>query len=121
MLIFQSIFYTEEYRAPSSLKEVQTIIDLGANIGISAVYFSHTHPQAKIIALEPEVSNFRMLELNAVNLKYVVPLQAAIWSHDTECELDETENGIRLAHWAFRSREAGHGGARVQAIWMPTL
>ena len=38
------------------------IVDAGANCGISPVYFALRVPNAKIIALEPEPSNFAILQ-----------------------------------------------------------
>jgi len=62
-----------------------------------------------------------MLELNVRGLRNVEPLHAAIWSHDTELEIDSTENGVRRDDWAFRSREVGQGGDRVCALSIATL
>ncbi len=40
------------------------IIDAGANIGASAVYFSAIYPQCKILAIEPEKNNCNILRKN---------------------------------------------------------
>lgn len=40
------------------------ILDLGANIGLSSVYFHHVWPSAKIIAVEPSEDNFAVLRQN---------------------------------------------------------
>jgi FkbM family methyltransferase len=49
------IFFCEAYRSPRSLPadRVRTIVDLGANVGYSLVYFSREFPQATIEAFEP--------------------------------------------------------------------
>lgn len=40
------------------------IVDCGANIGLSAAYFSTKFPQAKLIAVEPNEANLRMARRN---------------------------------------------------------
>jgi FkbM family methyltransferase len=119
--VYLAIFVTGEYASLSKLPAVNTIIDLGANTGLSAAYFARIYPGATIIALEPEAGNYRMLELNVHGLSNVEPLHAAIWSHDTELEIDSSENGVRRDDWAFRSREVGQGGDRVRALSIATL
>ena len=44
------------------------IIDAGANIGASAVWFSIKFPKSHLIAIEPEAENFSLLERNTINL-----------------------------------------------------
>jgi FkbM family methyltransferase len=34
--------------------EASTIVDLGANIGLAALYFGTRYPQAKILSVEPD-------------------------------------------------------------------
>ena len=45
-------------------KEEPTIVDLGAHIGMSVLYFKMLFPKAKIIAYEPILANFVLLEKN---------------------------------------------------------
>jgi FkbM family methyltransferase len=45
--------------------EVRTIVDIGANIGASAVYFSLNYPQATIFAFEPCAAPYELLVINA--------------------------------------------------------
>lgn len=40
------------------------IIDLGAHIGISTLFFKHIYPEAKIVCVEPNPENIKLLELN---------------------------------------------------------
>ena len=47
---------------------VPLIIDAGANIGASAVYFAASFPEARVIAIEPERSNFELLAANTTGL-----------------------------------------------------
>ena len=40
------------------------IIDLGANCGFSVRYFADNYPEARIVAFEPDESNFELAKLN---------------------------------------------------------
>ena len=44
--------------------EPETILDLGANVGLAAAYFGHRFPNAAVVALEPSVTNLQMAALN---------------------------------------------------------
>ncbi len=44
------------------------ILDAGANIGASAVFFGVHFPRAHIVALEPEAGNFELLRANTAGL-----------------------------------------------------
>jgi FkbM family methyltransferase len=66
--VFDEIFVEKAYSPclaalPDDLGRV-TLIDLGANIGLSAVYFSRVLEIGQIIAVEPDPDNFRMLSEN---------------------------------------------------------
>ncbi len=47
------------------LGNVSTIVDLGANIGLSALYFQTQFPHARIVCVEPVSDNVEMLRINA--------------------------------------------------------
>jgi FkbM family methyltransferase len=50
------------------LNSIKTILDLGANIGFYSVPFRFFQPNARIVAIEPDKSNFNMLTENTQNL-----------------------------------------------------
>ncbi len=83
---FRQIFLDKEYAfEPGSIPKV--IFDLGANVGFASVYFSQRFPEAKIIAVEPEPSNYSQLIKNTVGYSNIHPLCAAVWSSVCELEL----------------------------------
>ncbi|MAE66825.1 MAG: hypothetical protein CMJ18_21410 [Phycisphaeraceae bacterium] len=53
-----------EYRLPPEV-EPQIIFDVGANIGVTAIYFAAMYPDAEIWCFEPLSENVRLLEANA--------------------------------------------------------
>jgi len=55
------------------------IIDLGANIGVSAVYLANRFPSARILALEVDSANFELLVRNTAPYPQISPIHKAIW------------------------------------------
>lgn len=61
--VFHQVFLSEEYKFAYPFT-AKTILDLGANIGLAAIYFKHHFPEALLVAVEPERSNFEILSGN---------------------------------------------------------
>lgn len=61
------------------------ILDCGANIGLSVLYLKMKYPKAKIVAFEPDPSNFGLLQKNisGYQLKDVELRNEAIWKENT--------------------------------------
>lgn len=79
--ILTALFKDSEYEAPGiDWKNIRTIVDAGANIGISTVWFHLRAPQARIVAVEPEPENIHMLRRNIeTNQIPCDVLAAAVW------------------------------------------
>lgn len=86
--------------APVAMPRV--IVDAGANVGCTSVFFANRYPDAKIFAVEPETSNFQLLEQNTSPYKNVIPIRAALWS--ANCDLAVSDPG--KGKWGFRTRSA---------------
>jgi FkbM family methyltransferase len=74
------IFADEIYKI--SLPGNATIIDCGANIGLSVLYLKQNHPDAKVIAFEPDAINFELLQKNVktFGLTNVELRREAVWN-----------------------------------------
>ena len=83
LITFREIFREEIYNAPLGPKPF--IIDCGANIGISTLYFTHQFPDAEVIAFEPDDTNFAMLQKNVRSwqLNNVKCCKQAVWIENT--------------------------------------
>lgn len=79
-----------DFDLPSSPR---VIVDAGSNIGLAAVFFANKFPNATIIALEPEESNFRILERNVAPYPQVKPLMVALWNNNLPITLVDTGMG----------------------------
>lgn len=62
----------------------KVIVDAGANIGTASIYFANKYPDAKIVAIEPEPSNFAMLVRNVAPYSNIRPLRLALWHAEKE-------------------------------------
>ncbi|WP_338793197.1 FkbM family methyltransferase [Bernardetia sp. MNP-M8] len=60
------------------------IIDCGANIGLSLVYFNQLYPNAKIIAFEPDPKLFEICKTNTAYFEENLKLYPyAVWNEET--------------------------------------
>lgn len=84
----------------SCLRDGKTplIVDAGANIGASAVYFAGVYSEAFVVTLEPEASNWHILEMNTSEIGRIRNFNAAIT--DTDCEMQLIDPG--LSDWGYR-------------------
>src|SRR5690606_32260101 len=65
--MYEEIFVNHEY-AFKTETESPLIVDCGANIGLSTLYFKSQYPQSRIIAFEPDKQNIELLKHNiAIN------------------------------------------------------
>jgi FkbM family methyltransferase len=85
---------------------VPLIVDAGANIGASALWFARNFQNCQIFAIEPESRNFELLRRNVAHCTNVTPVKAALWNMPTDLSLtDEGSTG-----WSVRVQPLGNGG-----------
>ena len=86
----QCLFFETKNQKPK-------IIDCGANIGMSTLYFNHLYPQAQIIGFEPDPKIFRILQRNVrlCNNDQIKVLNKAVWHEQTSVcfRPDEADGG----------------------------
>lgn len=105
--VFCQVFLEEEYSIVQDvLPPPSTIVDAGANIGLTAVYLAQKFPMAKIYSIEPEPSNMALLLKNTASYANVHALQAALWSKDAPLELDPAITDS----WGIQVRESNAEG-----------
>lgn len=66
--------------------ETPYIIDCGANMGLSVLYFKKQYPKAKIIAFEPDPSICNLLRKNIAtyfNSENITVYEKAVWTEET--------------------------------------
>jgi FkbM family methyltransferase len=94
MLCMRQVFVGREYdlstmpavqaRVDAALKriiaggQIPIIIDGGANVGAASIWYAQCYPQATIVAVEPEDSNYEVLVDNVRSWPNVVTVKAAL-------------------------------------------
>jgi FkbM family methyltransferase len=95
---FKKIFLEEQYQSPFQSSHPRLIVDAGANIGMASLYFAAKYPRSTIVAIEPELNNFRMLERNCTGVSNIVLKHAALWPVKARLSL---KNHDRNEAWTF--------------------
>jgi len=86
-LIYEILFYPKsEYKIPVAL-DPKTIVDIGANIGITSVSLTKQFPKAKIFAFEPIEDNFLLLKRNTQRYLNITAFQVALGSKNEERDI----------------------------------
>lgn len=110
------IFKTKPYEPSIPGFAPKVILDVGAHIGMASILFATKYPSAKIIALEPESSNFAVLVRNTASYETITPIRAALWREDGEVTL-----GPSSAHVKGAFAIVENGFQRVRSLTMDTL
>ena len=81
---YDELFNKEIYKFKSDIPDPY-IVDCGANIGLSIIYFKRLYPGARIIAFEPDPKAFRVLETNMgiFRLQDVRLVPKGVWKSQT--------------------------------------
>jgi FkbM family methyltransferase len=112
------VFSDGEYELPFDTSP-QVIVDAGANIGMATLYFAARYPKAKVVALEPELSNFKVLEQNCRDLSNAILLRGALWPVSASLQIDDSS----VDAWAFRVSQgrSKHNTEVIPAITLPQI
>jgi FkbM family methyltransferase len=88
---YKELFEQEIYRFDAGKKD-PVILDCGANIGLSVLYFKQLYPSAIIRAYEPDPANLYLLGENIRNnsLRDVQMVPAAIWTSEGQLEFEQS-------------------------------
>jgi FkbM family methyltransferase len=100
--VFNGIFRWLEYGWDLDRKP-QTIVDGGAYIGLSAIYFTLRYPGVRIIAVEASEKNFELLVRNTAAFPNIEPVNAALWPEPGSLVLTDPGTGL----WGLQVQAAG--------------
>lgn len=85
---FEKIFIDEEYKFTFEDMNPKVIVDIGANIGLSSVYFANKYPTSKVYTLEPEKNNFKSLVKHTKEYKNIINTNCGLWYENKLLTID---------------------------------
>lgn len=98
--VFQQIFLYDDYLLDLNFKP-EFIIDAGAYVGYSAIYFNQAYPLAKISSIEPSSDNFDTLEFNTSRIPQIRLYNAGLWNKPAFLKIQDRNTG----NWGFQTLE----------------
>lgn len=97
----------DEYAPPRELPlardAVRTVLDIGANVGATALYFSRIFPQAAVYAFEPAPDNFAVLQKNVANCDRIRAFDFALGASDETLDLYSSDNPINFGGYSLHA------------------
>jgi len=110
--VFRQVFLDTQYELPPSVAGVSRIVDAGANIGLSSLYYLLRYPAATVVALEPDPENHHLAVRNTAAFgDRCRVLQAALWSHESMLALVKGDEA-----WSTRVEVAAEAMGSVAAM-----
>ncbi len=114
--VFEQVFVWDDYELPFKL-EPKLIIDGGANVGYASVYFANLYPDAQIVAVEPDESNFELLVENTSGYPNVSPIRAGIWHKAVSLKIENPNDD----KFMLRTAEAESQEGGIESVTLPEI
>ncbi len=107
MQVFNQVMIEREYGCLDGIHDPKLIIDCGANIGLASAYLLSSYPNAKLIAIEPDDDNFKLLQLNLAPYgDRCLLIKSGVWSTAGGLIVERAKQGNE---WGVTVREAKQG------------
>lgn len=97
--------------------DLPLIIDAGANIGASTLWFSLNFPDCRVFAIEPDRANFEMLARNTADQPNVTPFHAGLWDQPARLSVVSDDDDS----WGRRVEERLDRNAAIASVTIPEL
>lgn len=93
------------------------ILDLGANIGLSTLYFAKNWPKATVVGVEPEERNHALFSQNVAGHEHIVPIRGAIASKHGNARIMNPAD----SEWGYRTEIGDGESGGLVALSVPEL
>jgi FkbM family methyltransferase len=117
--VVRQVFSEQQYQHCALSVRDGTVIDCGANIGCSALYFLNKWPVASVIAIEPDSENAALCQKNLAPYgERATTVQAAIWSCGSRLRVarGEYRDGLEWSHQTVPCRSGEMGDTDAVTI-----
>jgi FkbM family methyltransferase len=107
--VLSQIYIQKEYGSLVDMRGVDLVVDAGANVGYSSVYFLSHFPDCHVVAVEPDPANFAALKKNLAPYGDRATLHnCGIWSKSAQLAIES--NSYRDGReWTRQVRECAPG------------
>ncbi len=96
MVLFEVFSYGSYQAGLERLGPVESVLDVGANIGLVSVYFAGVFPHARFVCVEPSPGSFELLQENLWrNVADAAAINAAVAVRSGAALLHEPESGTQ--------------------------
>src|SRR5262249_1478293 len=99
--IFELIFVLRDCRVKLQ-SEPRFIVDAGAHIGCSALFFASSFPRANVTAIEADPGNYQLLLRNTRDHQRIRAIHAAVWHRQEAVVIANAQDDP----WGFRIKSA---------------
>ena len=101
---------------------VRSVIDAGANDGFSTFLFASGLPEARVIGLEPSLSNYFMLRKNTHSFhSRVTPLRSALWGSSLSLSMNTGDGDPSAAQSVGVGNNKGGDADKLPGVSVPRL
>lgn len=122
---FQEIVFDRVYDVVTDkIQNCKYVIDLGANIGLASRLFAARYPACRILAVEPHLENYKLLEKNLSELVRVGrcrTVRAAVWDRNSRLAVAAPPEGEDCYYGMFVYETLEEGVQVVDALTMTEL
>ena len=115
--IFEQIFLLDDCALPVSREPVRYILDAGAHIGCSSLFFAEHHPLARILAVEAHAGNYAQLVANTTQVPAIQTLHGAVYHRNGPVGI--ANPGDRP--WGFQVSDQPDGDTTLLGHTIPEL
>ncbi len=114
----REVFLDRVYRLPLA-GPFNTLVDLGANIGLTSLWCRHAYGVRRVVAVEPDARNLALLRRNlAQNGLAATVIEAAVSAEDGEAAFRRSD-AANLGK--LESEQTGGHGVAVRTVSMATV
>jgi FkbM family methyltransferase len=115
--IFEQIFLLDDCALPATRDPIRYILDAGAHVGCSSLFFADRHPLARILAVEAHAGNHAQLAANTAQVPAIQTLHGAVYHRNGPVGI--ANPGDRP--WGFQVSDKPDGDAVLQGHTIPEL